>query len=494
MTSILGWLVRWLAASVLGYSALAYIIGSQVAPPAAVGFEAPARSVGEVELLQDISWLDKHGDRQLEQRIFDALLAMIEDAESFILADLFLFNDWQGPVAETHRGLSSEVTDALIAKKQQHPTMDIVLISDPINTIYGGQASKHFEALKAHGINVILSDLTRLQDSNPLYSGIWRWLIRPFGNGFAETLPNPLGPGRVSMRSYLALLNFKANHRKLLIADRRGERLQALVMSANPHDGSSAHRNVALRFDGAAVLDLLISERALVAMSLPPDKRPHWPSLQGLTLASMTGSEHTSEKQIGDESTVRILTESAIRQQILQLLASTRAGDRVRLGMFYLSERAIIAELVAARARNVDLRVMLDVNKDAFGRQKNGVPNKPVAAELQAAGIDVRWCETRGEQCHAKLLLIESADRHALLLGSANFTRRNLNDFNLETDVLLQTPAGHRVMVEAIETFDAQWENSEDREFTSAYNAHAEDGQRLKLQYRIMEASGISTF
>jgi len=49
--------------------------------------------------------IDTNGERQLEQQIFDAILEMINSADQFILIDMFLFNDWQGPVKESHRAL-----------------------------------------------------------------------------------------------------------------------------------------------------------------------------------------------------------------------------------------------------------------------------------------------------------------------------------------------------------------------------------------------------
>ena len=211
------------------------------------------QSAESVTFLADLSWIDAQGTRHLEQQIFDATLGMIERAQTLIVLDMFLFNAWQGPVRETHRGLSAEISDALLAKKQDRPDIAITVISDPVNAVYGGLLSPHLEAMRVAGIDVVLTDLTQLQDSNPIYSGIWRWLIRPFGNSEGTALPNPFGPGRVSVRSYLTLLNFKANHRKLLISDDGTGDFQALVSSANPHDGSSAHRNVAIQFSGNAV-------------------------------------------------------------------------------------------------------------------------------------------------------------------------------------------------------------------------------------------------
>ena len=55
-------------------------------------------------------------------------------------------NDFQGTASETERALSSELTDALLARRASHPAMPIVVITDPINTLYGGLHSKHLRA------------------------------------------------------------------------------------------------------------------------------------------------------------------------------------------------------------------------------------------------------------------------------------------------------------------------------------------------------------
>ena len=486
------------------YIAGVYLVTALLQPPELVGHRGAAHRADAVEWLVDDSWIDSADERQLEQSIFDAMLSMIDEAESLIVLDLFLFNDWQGPVKETHRALSAELTEALIARRQSASPPSIVLISDPINTVYGGLPSRHFKALRAAGIDVVLTDLTGLQDSNPLYSSLWRWLVRPFGNERADTLANPFGPGRVSLRSYLALVNFKANHRKLVIADDASGELQALITSANPHDGSSAHRNTALRFDGAAAAELLHNEYRLLQLSGAGDAARHWPA-RWRTLAergpASTGAASAPEKEQNrtndspeSTATLRILNESAIKTSVLRMLARARSGDRVDLSMFYLSERDVIGALIDAHTRRARVRVLLDVNSDAFGRQKNGVPNKPVAAELFHAGVPVRWCATDGEQCHAKQLQLRLGGKHHLLLGSGNFTRRNLDDFNLETDVVLQAAADHPALQAASRHFDRAWNNTLQRRYSTDYETHADENPWLLLQYRFMEATGISTF
>ncbi|WP_341936901.1 phospholipase D-like domain-containing protein [Marinimicrobium sp. C2-29] len=450
--------------------------------PPGLDFQGPARPVRDVRFLADITYTDAAGERRTEQHVFDEVFDMIDRAERFILVDMFLFNDFQGEVPETHRRLSTELTDRLIRQKREHPGMEVRVITDPINTVYGGRPAEHLERLEAAGISVTLTDLTRLRDSNPLYSGFWRLLVQPWGNSREGWLPNPFGEGEVSLRSYLALLNFKANHRKLIIAD-QGKDYVALVTSANPHDGSSAHGNVALRFDGPAVADLLQSEQAVLKFSGGPGVQEALPPPGKINQAST------------DSLSLLVLTERAVERVLLDMIERVEAGDRLDLAVFYLSDRDIVQALLRARERGAQLRVLLDPNKDAFGRIKDGVPNRPVAHELAQGGIDIRWCATTGEQCHAKWLQARYADgRAAMILGSSNFTRRNLHNLNLETGVRLAGPADAESMLAATDWFERRWHNRENRQFSVDYPVYADSSLWLRLKYRVMEATGLSTF
>lgn len=510
---------RWRLALVIfvAYLFLSTLIRSIVPPPAAVGLSGFEHRTDSARFLYDDSWVDSSGQRQLSQHIFDEILTMIGQAERFVLLDMFLFNGWQGPVAETHRAISAELTQALIAQKRAYPELDIIVITDPINTVYGGLPSIHLGNMNDAGISTVLSRLDRLQDSNPLWSGFWRIALAPFGNSPGSLLPNPFGDGRVSLRSYFTLLNFKANHRKLVITDLKGGELQGLVSSANPHDGSSAHRNVALRFSGAAVFDLLKSEHALLMMSdagqaaeLAMQERSRLTTLTGIdeqmatTAAGPTAETPDKVEGLGAQSlmpdqsdglyTAQILSESRIHEVVSTSLASAQTGDAVDLAMFYLSERGIVTALKQARARGAEVRVLLDVNNDAFGRAKNGVPNRPVAAELVRAGITVRWCATKGEQCHAKWLHTRINGKHSYLLGSANYTRRNLMDLNMETNVRITATTDSTLVADMADFFARQWHNTDSRTYSEPYERYADDSLLLTLQYRFMEATGLSTF
>lgn len=477
--------------ALLVYLTLSAVVRAVAPPPNAVAIDFPERDLSTLEFFEDQSWIDAEGNRHLSQTLFNAVFEGIKAAKHLIVVDMFLFNQWQGPVPETHRMLATELSNALVEQQLQFPEMDIVVISDPINTVYGGLSSPHFERLKSAGIHVVLTRLDKLQDSNPLWSGIWRWLIRPWANSEGEALPNPFGEGRVSVRSYLALLNFKANHRKLMIADSGGDALYGWVSSANPHDGSSAHRNVAVRFGGQAAIDLLASESALLAMSNAEHLQPILNTASAKALAALENVEPEASSR---DSGIQIISESKILDALIDSINEAKAGSQIDLAMFYLSERTIVKALKRASERGVSVRVLLDVNNDAFGRAKNGVPNRPVAAELVDAGVTVRWCATLGEQCHAKWLHVSGAGTHEFFLGSANFTRRNLRDLNLETNVRIITPANSPIALEMLNFFDNQWSNIDSKQYSEPYNTYADDSLWLTMQYRVMEFTGLSTF
>lgn len=478
---------------ILIYLCASALIRTWVPAPKAVGMTSPVRPIADIQFYNDSSWLHE-GTRHLSQTLFDGIIEGIQAASNLIVLDMFLFNEWQGPVPEKHRALSSELTRVLIEQQRRHPGMDIIVISDPINTVYGGLPSVHFDAMESAGIHVLLTRLDQLQDSNPLWSGLWRGLIKPWGNGPGDLLPNPFGEGRVSLRSYFALFNFKANHRKLMIADGQDLQLNAWVSSANPHDGSSAHRNIGIRFTGDTVLDLLNSERALLSMS----DADHLLNLIDTRLDALTkGAPITTSitVQPTDEGEkIQLVSESSIHKAVLSAIDSTQPGDSIDMVMFYLSERKIIAALKKASLKGVEVQVLLDVNSDAFGRSKNGVPNRPVAAELVTAGVEVRWCVTQGEQCHAKWLHVGNSMKHEFFIGSANFTGRNLLDLNMETDVRLLLGSNHEISKQMREFFEDQWGNANGREYSADYDKFADDSLWLTAQYRFMEMTGLSTF
>ncbi len=483
---------RWFGWGILGLWMLVATWNSLKPMPPGTDMQTPplTATASDLRFLHDLSYNDPQGKPVHEQQIFDEVFAIIDAAETFIVADFFLFNDLMGADNAVFRPLSRQLADRLLARKRANAQLTILLVTDPINEIYGGIRSPLLDELRGAGIDVVVTNLAKLRDSNPLYSPWWRMLVQWWGNEPDEgSMPNPFdtGPSKITLRSWLALANFKANHRKLIVADRADGTLNGLVTSANPHDASSAHSNVAVRFSGDLAKHVVDSELAVARFS------------------GWNGHVYASAKEAappGDETqavSTSYVTEQGIRDHLVDAIDSTRNGDAVRLATFYLADRDIVKGLLAAAERGVTVQLILDANRDAFGRTKDGVPNRPVANELVTKSnskIAVRWYRTHGEQFHTKLALITRSDRLIASLGSANLTRRNIGNYNLEANVALEMNTSLPLATQMLGYFNRLWNNEgpPGTEYTAPFGAYQDTDQGKYWRYRLMEATGLSTF
>lgn len=477
----LNWTPQRYVAVIVSFLALGYLasgIYHTLKPlPEGLNYTGKLRHA-QVKFLADQTYLTRDGKQQQQQVIFNEMLKMIDEAQTTIVLDMFLFNKEVGESKLQPQALTQQLTDALISKRRQFPQVEIKFITDPINSVYGGVAPEHYRQLRQAGIDVIETDLRPLRASNPTWSGFWYLCCQNAGNNPEKGwLPNPFGKEPITLRSYFNLFNFKANHRKTLVVD-TVQGWKTLVTSMNPHDGSSRHSNIALVVTGNTAIDILKTEQAVGRMS-------------GGDMPVIILGEFEAAKT---EPQVQVLTEQAILDATLNLITTAKKQDQIDLAMFYLSERQIIQALIAAQERGVQLRVLLDPNKDAFGRQKNGIPNRQVASELHEAGIPVRWCNTQGEQCHSKMIVKRGANSSEMILGSANFTARNIKNYNLETDLRVLGSTQSQVFQDANQYFNTAWSNLEGKQMSVDYTKYADDSKLKYALYRFMEWSGLSTF
>ncbi|NEU30891.1 phospholipase [bacterium LRH843] len=447
--------------------------------PAGISYEGTIHTTDNVEFLYDLTY-QKKDNIYHDQIIFKQMFQLIDEAEDFILIDMFLFND-EYDRSTNYPPLSQTLTNALTEKKKENPNVNILVITDRINTFYGSYPSKVGKELEENGIEVVYTNMKKLRDSNPVYSGMYRTFLQWFGSSEKGWLPNPFSPDspNVTVRSYMDLLNFKANHRKIIVTEKQG-----IVSSANPHDGSANHSNIAFVIQGEILQDLIHSERAVVQLSGgDTDLFDHF---QVISTPPVTKGRYQ----------IQLVTEGKIKKHLLQEINAAQESDRITMGAFYLSDRDVIAGLIEASNRGVEIKLILDANKDAFGREKNGVPNRPVASELRKKSdekISIRWYRTNGEQYHSKLVLLEQENKDVLIGGSANFTKRNIDDFNLETNIIITANSNTTIMAEAKEYFETLWTN-EDALYTTDYETFADDSLLHRFLYRFQEWSGISTF
>lgn len=496
-----------------GIALLPYLVIREKSLPDGMDLASPAFAFDEARLLVDRTvWDPENGEHRLEHENFDALLQMVADAEEFLLLDFFLWHPWRGKLGSDHelRPLAAELAEALRAKRREHPDLPILVLTDPINRLYGRHAPEYFDRLTEAGIPVVFTDLSELPDSNWLYAPQARFWSR-FLNGDGEgkrVLPNPLDPegGRLTVGEASRLLYFKANHRKVAVAG-GADGPDLFVSSFNPADGSANHSNLGVRVRGgvaayAADAELTVAEwsagadgqvhggRRELALRTIEKIRQRLPALDSLE------REHSA---VAEGPRVSWRSEAAIREEIVKRLDRAGEADRVDVAIFYLSDRKVIRALKEAARRGAALRLLMDANRDAFGRKKIGIPNRPVAAELMDLAeeheVTVRWAVTHGEQFHPKVLRIQGADTDLLFLGSANWTRRNLANLNLEANVLFEDAGA--LAAEFDEYFDSVWNNRRDSAESRPYSEWAEQGWSLtwkKYLYRFQEWSGASTF
>ena len=81
-----------------------------------------------------------------------------------------------------------------------------------------------------------------------------------------------------------------------------------------------------------------------------------------------------------------------------------------------------------------------------------------------------------------------------VILGSANFTRRNLNNLNLETDIAVNGPTDMPLFRDIRKYMDLQWNNTEGKQFSVDYIDYYDNSFHRRMLYHWMERTGMSTF
>ena len=177
----------------------------------------------------------------------------------------------------------------------------------------------------------------------------------------------------------------------------------------------------------------------------------------------------------------RFLTEGGIESALLDAIAAAGMDDGICIAVNDLSDRRLIAATLHAAARGAHVQLLL---------ARNRMPNRAVAGEVLRGGggrIEVRWYRDPGAP-HPKLLLVRHRTDLWMNWGSANFTRRNLGDLNLQASVELRMPARSAPARAVSDYFAKAWVGA----------AADMDGAQVSAadywHYRLAEATGLSSF
>lgn len=162
---------------------------------------------------------------------------------------------------------------------------------------------------------------------------------------------------------------------------------------------------------------------------------PEAPALPALQAPAAMGSDEVALALTSP-------TERNIRTQMVERF--DQAKGRIWVEVLFLDDDAVIDAMVRAKARGVDVQVLLDpidwgkhVPELDFMPFK-GIPNWAGVMRLMQAGATVAWFQSPDPHAnlHAKTAIV---DDHTLLIGSANFTYRSM-DRSRELQLAVRSP------------------------------------------------------
>lgn len=442
--------------------------------------------------------------RFFERQIGPKALSMIGKARKHILLSVFLFDSFyvEGTKAPD---LVGALTDAIIARKRQHPDMHIAIILDPSHKAYGNRVSPAEKKLRENGVDVFYSDLVSglrkasflgvregLGHTGRLLDRVTFGLSGKAGSALFSRarLPASFDGDPLTLESAYNAFLLKANHRKLLVTDIDGGDYEALVTSANPHNASAYHINSAISVRGRPARWIFNVLREDMRKSAGLGTRfTHWHTAADRRYRKrffdacfpLLELGTAGQGRSGDDrsATAVFVTEQEIVDSISRMLGGVTAGDEIRIQMFYLSYKPVLeAILDASCTTRKPVRLLLDASKDAFNREKDGTPNRQVARYLLAEAakrggrIEIRWYLTHGEQNHAKVMSISDPerDRYLITTGSCNWTGRNMAGVNMESNINVE---GSRKITETFNRlFDRFWTNADGRSYSEPYETY----------------------
>ena len=124
------------------------------------------------------------------------------------------------------------------------------------------------------------------------------------------------------------------------------------------------------------------------------------------------------------------------------------AQKTLRIKMFILSDPSLIAALIAARKRGVEVRVMLNP-----ARRSGETENEESRRQLVEAGVSVLDSNPAFDLTHEKSMVADEAQAFVM---SLNWETRNVSETR---DYAIVTRHAHEV-AEIIECFDADWKRA----------------------------------
>ena len=135
-----GW-VKW-GLALLALIFLVTLLYHQLKPlPEGISRESEPMALtdDEIEFLSDLTYQGEDVEVN-EQEIFQEIERSIQQAREYIVMDFFLFNGYSNEDRE-YPGITAKLSAAILEQMERYPDLQVVFITDEINTTYKGHDS-----------------------------------------------------------------------------------------------------------------------------------------------------------------------------------------------------------------------------------------------------------------------------------------------------------------------------------------------------------------
>jgi len=391
-------------------------------------------SENNIEFLYDLTYENLNGEIIYNHEIFNKTFELIDNGETFILINMFLFGTTKKP---HYKNLTQELTTHLINKKQSSPEIKIYFITDDYNFINKPENKIFLNNLKQNNISVIFTPLNK-------------------------NLKFPIN----LLREKLKLSKKILNHRKYIITNIDNQ-IITLITSGNPHDLSSANSNTGIVLKEKIYKEIYEIEKKDSELNI------------NLTIPN--------ETLLINPITIQYLADGGLINSLKEEIDKTNENNSIDIAMFYLSDKSVINKLTSASDRGTKINIILDTNDFFFAQKKFGIPNKPVAEILLKKSnnkINIRWYKSHGEQFHTKLVIIHSRENTTIFTGSSNLVDNNIKLFNFQSDIKIIAPNNSSITQEINSYFQKIW-NNQNGIYTTDYNEYKNKSILKKLTYEL---------
>lgn len=448
--------------------------------PDNISMKSNEYTVNGMEFLVDINTNDG-----INREVYNKVYNIIDRAKEFLVIDMNVINDYKSKNSKNNitNLLSSKLVDKIIKEKSRNRFLKIIILEDHLNNTYDSYESKILEKLQNNNIKIIFVNTDKIKDNNYLYSGLYNMFFRWLPNSSKGNVSNYYSkyPEKVNVLNALKLMNFKKNNRKIIVSEK-----EAMLMSNNPTDNNGNISTIGFYFKGDIIKEIVKSEEAVVNINKD-------------TLDIKLDEYKFYTPQSSTVCKVNLLTESKYKDELLVELKHTKKGDSIYIMTDIISDRKLVKILMDKINDGVKCNFILSPNYDKFKQDSKTLPNRQVVYEIRRAtkdhknNMNVRWYDEKDIVLGVNLIKINKKDEDIIFTGSSTFSRRNLNNSNLNSNLKIVSNKNSNLNKE-VDMFLDNIRNNSKLKYTVDEIEHEDSNIYRWTKYFIVEILGMNNF